>query len=765
MEREFPHLSDTRFPGVSNVDVYKYRNTFDYTRWGADTVIKVMSTRLDPNYENVGGWDSVEARDAWFDAQEGESVTLSSALHMKPDNSIKLPFPPSVMAAYDYVMVTLPVATSTADPVRYENARNRVTRFFYFVTDIIQRAENATQCVLQLDYWTTYAPRAQFPYMMLERGHYPLANSNVDEYLNDPVNNSEYLRAPDVSAATPTVCKSASDVIFNSGDMLACFATAADPLLNWGEKDNSWNVPATRSYHSQHGTPTVFVFYIASSDLQEFLENAETSAPQFKRAVLAMFLVPASLVSASSTFEFCGITCSRPRVTQQRIPLLDLKRESFGYDRRYSGLAKLYTYPYAHIEVSDGENATQIKIEDTTGSIDVMATVQLAWPFLAIDSYLEGVGGSGAARSLTFKNLSTETMHVSGTWYDTVKRWDIPTYAVIQSAAREYDYSSYYQRKQARLEADTANANVKNANAAVKSNAALENATASANNAHANKTAGSVTTFGNGLNQALQAWDAGLSRGSTDITNDAVAATTAANAIGNIVGNVGAGALSGGLMGAASGLGAGIANGVTAGVSAAITISKNSALAEATIANSQAKVNETNSNNNDVLLQQTNHATYVTDETNSLRTDATANTVSASNANADNTKSTAYAGVTAGTHQAALNAPSLNGTFADGDTAATRPMGLYASVVTQPYGAICAAGDAFCRYGYALGQAVNVTTLNVMEHFAYWKASDVWITGAGITAGAREQLRAILYAGATVWRNPSEIGEVSIYDN
>lgn len=31
----FPHLKDTRFPDLGNVDVYKYQNDFDYARYDA----------------------------------------------------------------------------------------------------------------------------------------------------------------------------------------------------------------------------------------------------------------------------------------------------------------------------------------------------------------------------------------------------------------------------------------------------------------------------------------------------------------------------------------------------------------------------------------------------------------------------------------------------------------------------------------------------------------------------------------------------------
>ena len=44
---KFPHLNDTAFPGTSNIDVYRYKNTFDYKRWGENVKIKVMQVPWD----------------------------------------------------------------------------------------------------------------------------------------------------------------------------------------------------------------------------------------------------------------------------------------------------------------------------------------------------------------------------------------------------------------------------------------------------------------------------------------------------------------------------------------------------------------------------------------------------------------------------------------------------------------------------------------------------------------------------------------------
>jgi hypothetical protein len=761
----FPHINDTAFPGVANIDVYKYRNELDYTRWHADTVIKVMQTRLDADYENVGGWESVADRDAYFDGLAGESVTLTSALHLLPDGTIKLPLPPSVMATYNYLMVTLPIATSAAMPVAYENAASRVGRFFFFVTDIVQRAENATQCILQLDEWTTYAPRAEFPFIMLERGHAPLAATDADTFLQSPITNNAGLLAPDVNFGSISVARASSDVILNAGESWACFATAANPRGNWGSyADNTLNTPAITGLETQQGLPSVSVFAIEPTALGAFLEAVEEAAPQFKRAVLAIFLMPKVLATVESTFQFCGHECRQLAAVQTSLDLIELTKDSFGYAPEYADLAKLYTAPYAHIEITDGNSTTTINIEDTTGTLSLEASAQIAWPFLGIDAYISGVGGT-ASRNVTFRNLTDRTVSLGGTWYETLRRWEVPTFAIVQSAGDASQYGTFYDRAQSKLAADTAYGNVTNSTGAQTANTALSVAAASAIAGIGNEAGTRITNAGNSLSQALQAWDAGMTFGSTEITNEALAMTTAANAVGNAAGSIASGAMSGGLVGAAGGLLSSAISGVTAGVTTGISISKSSALAQLTVDNSQAKVGETTNNNSNVQGIQNGAQIDITDKNNTLATNTTANSVRAANTNASNNKTVALTAIDNRMRQAALDVPALSGNWAGGATAATRPLGVFCNIVTQPDYAIKAAGDMFLRYGYALNQAVAPTTLNVMRHFSYWKASDVWIAGEGITANARATLRAILNAGTTVWRNIDEIGEVGIYGN
>jgi hypothetical protein len=87
-------------------------------------------------------------------------------------------------------------------------------------------------------------------------------------------------------------------------------------------------------------------------------------------------------------------------------------------------------------------------------------------------------------------------------------------------------------------------------------------------------------------------------------------------------------------------------------------------------------------------------------------------------------------------------------------------------VCTQRPDAIAQAGDFFLRYGYASNRNWSVTDFCPMPHFCYWKASDATVVdGLGATNAISLAIQDILEAGVTAWRDPDEIGRISIYGN
>lgn len=56
---------DSGFPNIGNVDVYKYDNTLDYTRFKPNARLKMCNVPWCGDYDNVVKFADDDARDAW----------------------------------------------------------------------------------------------------------------------------------------------------------------------------------------------------------------------------------------------------------------------------------------------------------------------------------------------------------------------------------------------------------------------------------------------------------------------------------------------------------------------------------------------------------------------------------------------------------------------------------------------------------------------------------------------------------------------------
>lgn len=153
------------------------------------------------------------------------------------------------------------------------------------------------------------------------------------------------------------------------------------------------------------------------------------------------------------------------------------------------------------------------------------------------------------------------------------------------------------------------------------------------------------------------------------------------------------------------------------------------------------------------------------------------NTTTKANAARDNTTAkannartyaTATDAIAAQVKQAAIGSPEKFGEFAAGDSATSKPMGLFCDIVTQDPYSIAYAGDEMLRYGYYLNHYWefdgdwNVTHC---KHYAYWKLKDFWVTDLDIPDMYVDKIRFFLFGGVTVWRKPEYIGRTDPYDN
>lgn len=781
------------FPNLDNVNVYKYDNTLDYSRFKPTARLKMCNVPWCGDYDNVVKFDDDAARDAWFDALEGETVNLDTMFNIKPDGASKVPVPVTSAQGYNYLVVDLPRMTSDAQPLAYA-AGDRKRRYCYFIQDAQQLSPNSTRLILTLDVWTTYINEMQFDYVLLERGHAPVAASSVTDYLANPRGNSAYLLSDDVNTGGEPYVETARAVKnYSAETQRACIATYADFKGDFGTAAAP-KVPAI-SEPDTSGVLAPRVYSVAVGDLQPFLRALEVNAPWMKSTVLGVFFAPSDLLTQSGPFTLWGVSITALDAVQKIETFMQPGVADFGYPAQAAGFAKLYTYPYAAIRIGDERGQTStVRIEDLgANGIQLASAVNLVMPYISIDARLLGI--AGATDSLTFQTIEGRTYSYGGAWGEYLKSWNLPVMQVTQSAASRAAYTTVYSRAHAKLAADNALASSLASNSTAYTNAGNSAKNVTDNNAVNTEANTAVTQNSNDwaltgaaasnakLGDDCDA-DNETSTELTGVQNEVVAITTANNnatAVASTLGSVVTGGLTGGSAGAKSAAIGGVADLAvsipTANAAAAISQTSNIMASELAQTNAIKKTANAAKFTAETWRIQNNASTIATTLRNEASTKVANNNAAVMRANAGNTKATGDANanrahataidaISAGLNQAGVAAPAQFGASANGQSSATAPRALFAQVVTQRECDIMNAASAFARYGYALMREFSMERMQVMRHFTYWKCSEVWCSGNGnALESAQGVIKDILIRGVTVWSKPEEIGRVSIYDN
>ena len=200
------------------------------------------------------------------------------------------------------------------------------------------------------------------------------------------------------------------------------------------------------------------------------------------------------------------------------------------------------------------------------------------------------------------------------------------------TAKTNADTSADAAQANATASANTAYINTSNSSTNSVTNTALQVATSESNTSLSTAAALKITGLSNSLAQALQAWEAGLSRELAVLAFEQAGISAAIGAVTNI----GAGALTGGVAGA----GGAAVDATVQAAATAIGFGFNAERTELIISNSQQQLNERTNNTNDIQTEKNKLSTNVNTNNNTLATATTKNTTDTANTNADNTKKT-----------------------------------------------------------------------------------------------------------------------------
>lgn len=479
---EFPHLDDTSFPLLNNVNVYSYRNEFDYTRWVPSTRVKLTNVLWNSDYNDVVSFESDAARDAWFDSREDYyEVTLTTNHTLPPEGGIKLPIPFDVAARYNYLAVEIPVMTSEGNQIMYEDSDTGMRRWYFFVDEVSSRAPNTTMFMLSLDVWTQFQHDIEINYMFLERGHAPVAETDTDTYLSDPIRNNQYLLTPDVTPASADIIRSSRFVPFSSGTKYVCIVSTLAPSgfpdlgsvthdsdeytfessltfsdidvrhgyqldidgIHIGNGEDYSTLGAIDnseiSSKASHGRipGNVEVYAIRSDYVYQggrFFQDVMYQVPHFMNTVLGCFVVDESMIEFDSSYSLtlAGYHIDVVYGASSDVDIPTLTKSQFGYPQRYQRFAKMYTYPYASLELTNNEGETVTVRIENTGDIVAHKVTNVAFPCLRMRMFFTGIDGTGSETySWKFLNNQTTQLSISNSdWFKYCFDMDIPCFAV-----------------------------------------------------------------------------------------------------------------------------------------------------------------------------------------------------------------------------------------------------------------------------------------------------------------------------------------------
>lgn len=717
---EFGRLRDTRFPNLDTVDVYAYRNEFDYTRWVAGTTIKMCNVLWNSDYNDVVKFDNNILRDKWFDdLKDYYTITLDSDRSYVPEREVQIPIPYDVAARYNYMVISIPILPGSEPLINYENSDAGIRKWYFFIDSIDYRAPNNTGCRISLDVWTQYHNDIDIKYMMLQRGHAPVAYSDVDEYLANPIENNDYLLAPDITPSNAEVVRDSVYIPFGNEEKYVCFATTCpsisafnamgevspnDPTYDFGNitysdtvdrygyqlQVNGWGVGDGDNYsnlrllsdiglHSQNMIPNgTNMFAVAASQMDSFLAAIQLYKPTFLRTILAFFMVDSSMIEIDYNNSVFYRNVWMYAVTQKETQLsIQLSKEMFGFPEEYQHLAKLYTFPYSAIEITDNCGETRTIRVENTGSIVAHKAAMLAFPYINARIWFDGINGSGS-KSYTWVDMLNGT-HAkdmpNSDWALACFDLDIPCYALYMDANTAWKLDNFWTAIRGNANkaladyhssarnANTAKENAEDSNDTMYSNQDRDaatlitntNNTAICNRANADLTiaantqntndSNSASTNITGYNNSSIEEKTRIANGISNSTATAENHVTVATAENTGAASLWSSAITGGMagigigtvvapgLGSAAGAAAGFAIGalghiMSSGISYGASQDNASIIAQGnTVAVSQAT-----QGNRATMLQSQSNATIVTDESNLLRTKTnTTNNTSFSN--------------------------------------------------------------------------------------------------------------------------------------
>lgn len=588
---KFPHLDGaTPFPG-DDAHVYEqYVNTYDYHMWTPNTKIKLCRVKWRDDGRDAVKFRDDAARDAWFDALDGEAVTLDTSMYIAraDTDGVKIPVPYMTAQRYNYLVVDF-TTDIMQSPLQQTDGQ---TRYHYFVTHVTAEAPNTTTLVLQRDVWTDYINGTTINGLLLTRGHAPLTEMTPAQLLANPRANCRDFTLPDVDYgnAASNVRHSTPYNLQNGARYICLAATFSPEQLQAMAGARGVNVTDSNpSYSNNDGTvggfawgagnvstsnvagagtaynsvdnltaSNVTVYALESSKITgDYFDTLFAYYPHIMSQITAVFVATANMMRLGGHVGVNGVEWHTVSGTRTKLADIDLTINDFGYTTDYARITRLYLAPYAHLEISDNiGNKTRVEIADC-GRLSVQSVTSLSYPILRQLAWLDGIGADGNT-SISINAIDGSSITAGVPNADVLKTLishDIPTYALQRRAIDAHRADAYnrevaqarensiitYENGARSANVSLANTNRSNANSIANTN--LSNALNSTVTDNANSA--SNTIYARNMQQQNMLLTAAndkideLNVASLDLTTNLVNTEITASAIGTVTAAIG----------------------------------------------------------------------------------------------------------------------------------------------------------------------------------------------------------------------------------
>lgn len=691
-----------------------YGLDFNYSLWTAGTRVTFCNVPWNSDYRDIVRFTNQAALDNYLTTQTGPTIDITSMSYAKFGRPVRIDKPFNAVQKYNYLK-----ATNALQPIPGDEVRS----FYYFIVDVVYVNPNCTEVYVQLDVWQTFGYGVTFGNCYIERGHVGVANSkSEDNYGRDYLTTPEGLDIGNeyqiLQNYQHSIASARTEYLGMPDYAILVASTVALDVESYGTVEAP--ILTTAKGSEMENLPNGCELYEFNSlgHFKAFMEYL-SDKPWISMGIISINAIPRT--------ERYGMTFTSKTIGNG-IPVREINagqidtvktavkanwRDLINFGTRYQHVQKkFFTFPYMAIEMTSYTGTPLILKpecwQDPSASIVEVPHFAPPNPRVAFYPYRYNASTSVPASTDAYGVLN------DGAEFLDMQTGilNFPSFSVVNNGYMQFLASNANSIAYQHSSADWSQTRALQGNA----------------------TSYDQASAGIGLSSDLNAISTGAATAQNQLAND-TARSRAMLSAGNSMVN--------GFRGLDPiGAGMGVAN---SAINYAI---------------------ETNSNNQGVGISnaasragnsaQNSTAGYIRDTNKSLADWA---------ANGDYQNQ--VAGINARVQDAKLTQPTTAGQVGgDAFNLASYKWGIDIKVKTLTPAFINAIGEYWLRYGFAVNRFGKMpASFQVMEKFTYWKLKETYITAASCPEPFKQAIRGIFEKGVTVWKNPTDIGNIDIADN